>query len=212
MSIILLPLTSTAQWCVSHRKNLAQKGQLPLSFRGLLENKNLNADWGNPPSIGRLPARQVSHAAWLPDCFKWQHSPQLHGEERVQIGFGLWLQGPPGGCFVDQLVAVWPKPIPDLFRNIWTAIVSHSHWMKVLHVGAFQGGCTATCIATNFRHCYCCGESCALSKWPSGILNNCREPVVSHGGQMVENAKGLLVGNVERAPSHLFVDLEALFT
>lgn len=82
--------------------------------------------------------------------------------------------------------------------------------MKILQVGALEDGCKETCIATTLQHCYCCGCSCTLSKWPSGILNNCKEPVVSHERQMVENAKGLLVGNVERAPSHLFVDLEAL--
>lgn len=166
---------------------------------GLFENKNLEADRRNTPSIRYLPARQVSNTAWLSDCCEWQHSPQLNSEEIVEISFGeeivifnnLWLQGPPGGCFVYQPVVVWPKPNPDIFSNIG------------------QWSCH---IPTKLKHCYCCGYCCTLSKWASGILNNCKEPVVSHRGQTVENAKGLLVGNFERAPSHLFVDLEAPFT
>lgn len=53
-----------------------------------------------------------------------------------------------------------------------------------------------------------------LANEPLGILNDRGEAVVSHGGQRrAESCKGASGGKrQEGAPSHLFVDLEALFT
>lgn len=136
VSITLLSLTSTAQLCISQRKSFAQERQLTVLLRAFFKIKTWKLIGETLQSIRYLPA---SNAAWLPDCGEWQHSPRLNSKDRVEIWFGerivifhnLCLQGPPGGCFDDHLVVVWPKQIP-------TMMMSHSHWMKILHVGAFQ--------------------------------------------------------------------------
>lgn len=107
--------------CVNHLSSLTSTVCFPtweLSSTVVTDQWHQNlGSWleKKPPSIRYLPAHPVSIAAWLSDCWEWQHLPQLN--YKVKCGAAALLTS----C------GSLAKTKPRLCQSHWTMIMSHSH-------------------------------------------------------------------------------------